>query len=81
MNYIIRVRGHLAPSWSERFYGLTIRNIQGGICELSGEIADQAALYGLLAQVRDLGLELLAVNRAGAQADERLEPCGRNSEV
>jgi hypothetical protein len=37
---------------------------------LSGPIADQAALYGVLAKVRDLGLPLLAVSRVEANHDD-----------
>lgn len=62
----IRVRGHLGAQWSEWFEGLTITNIQHGQeaqAILSGPLADQAALHGVLAKVRDLGLPLLAVNR------------------
>ncbi len=61
--YSIRISGHLAPSWSDRLQGLEIHNLPNGACELAGEIADQSALHGLLTQLRDLGLELLAVNR------------------
>ncbi|HEV2235621.1 MAG TPA: hypothetical protein VGR57_03080 [Ktedonobacterales bacterium] len=60
----IRVRGHLGPQWSEWFEGLTITNLlEGHEAEaiLSGPLADQAALHGVLAKVRDLGLPLVAV--------------------
>lgn len=69
--YVIQVRGHLDPSWSTRLSGLVIHNLPSGLCELRGELADQAALYGLLTQIRDLGLELLAVNRVDIQEEEK----------
>ena len=59
--YNIRVRGHLDHSWTDWFEGLVISNESNGDAVLAGSIADQAALHGLLAKVRDLGLPLLAV--------------------
>ncbi len=61
--YRIRVRGQLRPEWSEWFGGLAVRPEPNGDTTLAGPVADQAALYALLARVRDLGLTLLAVNR------------------
>ena len=63
--YEIRVRGHLGGRWSEWFDGLEITNLENGEALLSGEIMDQAALHGVLARVRDLGLPLVAVNSVG----------------
>jgi hypothetical protein len=59
--YEIRVKGHLEGRWSEWFDGLEITNLENGEALLSGEIVDQAALHGVLAKVRDLGLPLVAV--------------------
>ena len=67
--YIIRVRGHLDQSWSDWFGGLSITNQSNGDVVLEGQVADQAALHGLLIMVRDLGLPLLAVNQV-APGDE-----------
>ena len=67
--YTIRVRGHLDQSWSDWFEGLVIRNESNGDAVLAGSIVDQAALHGLLAKVRDLGLPLLAVIRLEADDD------------
>ena len=61
--YEFRVEGHLAPSWSEWFDGLTIANLDNGEALLTGPVVDQAALHGLLAKVRDLNLSLISVNR------------------
>jgi hypothetical protein len=63
--YEIRVKGHLAGSWSEWFNGLEITNLENGEALISGEIVDQAALHGVLAKVRDLGLPLVAVSGVG----------------
>jgi hypothetical protein len=61
--YEIRVKGHLAPRWSEWFAGLTMVYTESGETILSGPIEDQAALHGILARVRDLNLTLISVNR------------------
>ena len=61
--YRIRVGGHLDSSWSKWFEGLRLTREANGETVLSGPIVDEAALHGVLAKVRDLGLPLLAVNR------------------
>lgn len=61
-HYAIRVKGHLDPRWSEWFEGLTVTHTESGETCLSGPVADQAALHGLLAKVRDLNLTLISVN-------------------
>lgn len=61
--YSIRIRGHLDDRWGDRFHGLTITRTPCGETVLAGPVVDQAALYGLLRKVRDLGMPLLAVTR------------------
>ena len=61
--YEIRLKGHLDGRWADRFEGLTITLEEDGNTLLSGPVADQAALHGLLKRVRDLGLSLLSVNQ------------------
>jgi hypothetical protein len=61
--YAIRIKGHLAPSWSEAFYGMQLTLTQGGETLITGAVADQAALHGLLARIRDLNLALISVTR------------------
>lgn len=60
--YQIRLKGHLDESWAAWFGGLTIAPDDTGATVLTGAVADQAALHGLLRKVRDCGLTLLAVN-------------------
>jgi len=59
--YEIRVTGHLDARWSASFDGLAIRHQQDGTTVISGPVADQAALHGLIQRVRDLGLPLVSV--------------------
>ena len=63
MHYEIRVRGVLGSGWSAWFDGLQVTSDDRGQTVIAGPVADQAALHGLLAKVRDLGLELLEVRR------------------
>jgi hypothetical protein len=60
--YEIRIKGHLDDRWAEWFEGLTIMLEENGNTLLSGPLADQAALHGILKKVRDLGMTLLSVN-------------------
>ena len=62
MVYQIRIKGHLGPQWTDWFGGLAIAVEEDGDTLLTGPIVDQAALYGLLKKVRDLGMPLVSVN-------------------
>lgn len=61
-HYEIRVEGHLAADWSDWFDGLAVCQEPEGQTVLSGSL-DQAALHGVLAKIRDLGLVLVAVRQ------------------
>jgi hypothetical protein len=63
--YQIRIEGHLRAEWAEWFEGLDIALEPDGTTLLSGPVVDQAALYGLLKKVRDLGMPLISVNQMG----------------
>jgi hypothetical protein len=63
MIYQIRIKGRLSDQWSEWFQGLSIMPADDSDTFLIGPVADQAALFGLLRKVRDLGMPLLSVNR------------------
>ena len=65
MHYEIHVEGVLDARWSAWFEGLRVASDASGQTTISGSVADQAALHGLLAKVRDLGLPLIAVRRIG----------------
>ena len=68
--YEIRVQGHLDQEWSECFDGLTMSYETEGNTVLSGPLANEAVLHGVLIKVRDLALPLLAVNRIEALPEE-----------
>ncbi len=61
-HYQIRVKGRLERRWEHWFDGLQL-SIDHDTTILSGRLADQAALYGVLLKIRDLGLPLLSVQR------------------
>jgi hypothetical protein len=63
MVYQIRIKGQLSREWTDWFEGLTITLEEDGDMLLTGPVLDQAALYGLLKKIRDLGVPLISVNR------------------
>lgn len=75
-NYTIRIAGHLGAEWTEWFDGMTITPTADGDTVLSGAVADQVALHGLLRRVRDLGLTLLALNLSSDAHDDASDHCG-----
>lgn len=62
MRYVIRVKGHLDPFWQDWFENFSITHESDGTTLLSGQIRDQAALYGILIKMLDLGLTLLELS-------------------
>ena len=58
----IRIAGHLDQEWSEWLNGFTITHSDQNETILTGTVPDQAALYGLIAKLRDLGVKLISVN-------------------
>jgi hypothetical protein len=70
-SYEIRVEGVLDQRWAAWLGGLHIDR-DGAQTVISGLLADQPALHGLLAKIRDLGLCLISVHRLdGGQAANR----------
>lgn len=64
-HYAILIQEHLDENWSAWFDGMTITYEEGGDTMIAGPVADQSALQGLLAKVRNLNLTLLSVQRLG----------------
>jgi hypothetical protein len=64
MQVEIRVRGQIDRDWADWLGGLTISHYPDGSTVLSGPVRDQTALYGLLSQLSDLGLQLVSVSSA-----------------
>jgi hypothetical protein len=58
----IRIEGCLDLQWAEWFEGFTLKHTSNRETILAGEVADQAAFYGLIGKLRDLGVRLLAIN-------------------
>jgi GTPase len=62
--YAIRVAGHLDDHWSTRLGGMTVTRNDDGTSTLTGPVADQAQLHGVLAGLRDIGVTLLDLRAA-----------------
>ncbi len=69
MTFEIRVKGHLPQDWSEWLEGMRITHMPEGETVLAGPVRDQAALFGVLMKVRDLGLILVAVNQVQSEPE------------
>lgn len=65
--YIIEVYGRLNPNWMAHFSGMQLkdgtRSAGYAITCMTGQVTDQAELYGLIGRMRDLGLVLVSINR------------------
>ena len=66
----IRIQGHLEPRWASWFDGLTLTQDPDGTTVIRAEVADQAALHGLIQKVRDIGLPLVSVTSAATPSRE-----------
>ena len=75
--YEVRIKGQLAPSWSEVFDGMQLTLTRRGETLITGAEADQDASHGLLARVRDLNLTLISVTRV--KSEQLSRPRARRS--
>ena len=72
--YEIRLQGRLDQRWSAWFDGMTLTTSPdpaGAVTILRGQVVDQAALHGLLARLRDIGLPLLSITRVEPDTNDR----------
>ncbi len=58
----VKVKGVLKDEWGQWFSGMQVREQESGETLLCGTVQDQAALYGIIARLRDIGLQLVSVN-------------------
>jgi hypothetical protein len=71
--YQIKIKDHLDSDWSDWFEDLSITLEADGNTLLTGPIADQSALYGLLKRVHQLGLQLISINKVESKpADPKM---------
>ena len=73
----IRFTGHLDERWTAWFDGMTVSHDTDGTTGITGDVADQAALHGLLQRVRDLGLPLISVRRVDVDQPDYTTPTAR----
>jgi hypothetical protein len=71
MAFQIRIKGHLGDDWTDWFGGMSITQEENGDTLLTGPVPDQAALFGLLRRVRDLGMQLISINRVDTGKQDR----------
>ena len=77
VTYEFRVEGHLDDHWSAWLGDLTITRRHDGTSTLTGPVADQAQLHGVLARLRDIGATLLSLNAVEDPASRGVTPAGR----
>jgi hypothetical protein len=65
----VTVKGQLYNQWSGWFDNLTISHPDNNVTVLTGIVTDQAALYGIISHLRDLGLTLISVNSQEIEED------------
>ena len=63
----IYVKGYIPADWSDWFGGLQITNLSNGDAMLAGELADQAALFGVLNHIHGMRLALLTLATSKGQ--------------
>jgi hypothetical protein len=77
--YRLRVNGHLDHHWASWFGDLTLTHEDDGTTSLTGAIADQSQLHGLLAKIRDLGVTLISVEVVDPTTAEQAAPPTRET--
>ncbi len=75
--YEIRLQGHLDSRWAERLEGMAFAFDGDGTTTLTGPLADQAALHGLLTRIRDLGLPIISIRRIDSDVQRPTDNSGQ----
>ena len=68
----IRVQGHLDQRWTDLLGGMTVTHQSDGTTTLMGQLADQAALHGVLNRIRDLALPIVSVRRISPDGERAI---------
>ena len=76
VTYQIKVEGRLNEGWSDWFSGMAVA-LENDVTILTGAVADQAALRGILTNIWDLNLTLISVSQM--EMEMRLEEKGEES--
>jgi hypothetical protein len=80
--YHIRVKGSLDPKWADWFEGFALSSGGDNETLLSGRVADQAALYGMLGKINRLGMPLVLVVQVDQLSIRKCCPlCGHQIDV
>lgn len=79
--YQFRVDGHLDDHWTHRLGDLVMTRHDDGSTTLTGPVADQAELHGLLAGLRDIGATLLSLRATEPTGDDQSGETGRQPTV
>ena len=77
-NYVIRVKGHIDGRYFAWCDELTVKHLDSGETVLIGAVQDQAALHGLLAQIRDLSIPLISLNLQGSTGSSNVDNLGNS---
>ena len=72
--YEVCLQGHFDSRWAARLEGLAFTLESDGTTTLTGHIADQAALHGLLSQLRDIGVPIVSLRRIDSEEGEQPTP-------
>jgi len=76
IEYEIKIKGYLEEHWADWMGGLNITHDAQGNSLLTGFVPDQAALHGILAQIRDLGLTLISIKPQGIEDENTKQNSG-----
>ena len=71
IEYEIKIKGYLEAHWTDWMGGLNITHDRKGNSLLTGVVPDQAALHGILIQIRDLGLTLISITPKNIPGEEQ----------